>query len=223
METTLLGIVTDVRPQPWKAPLAILVTELGIAMEVRSLKPQIELYPIDVTEFGMIVVLHPAINSFVAVSIIALQLLRESYTVFPLSTIIDVRLLQLINGLSPFVFAISVTELGIVTVDILQLAKALPSMRLMELGSSIDVRPVQSIKASYCISVTLLGKVMEVRPLRPSKAPYPMEVTLLGMIVFVLPAINVFDDVSIIALQLSRESYFILPLSTSIELRTLQP
>ena len=73
---------------------AILLTEFGIDIEVRSLKSHIELYPIDATEFGIIVVLHPAINSFVAVSIIALQLLRESYTVFPLSTIIDIRLLQ---------------------------------------------------------------------------------------------------------------------------------
>ena len=69
---TLFGIVTDVRPlQPPKAPFPILVTPLGI-----------------------IVFLHPAINSLEAVLIIALQLFRESYTVFPLSTTIEVRLVQ---------------------------------------------------------------------------------------------------------------------------------
>ena len=49
-----------------------------------------------------------------------------------------------------------------------------------------------------------------------------MDVTLLGIIVFLHPAIKVFDDVSMIALQLLRESYFSLPLSTLIEVRPLQ-
>ena len=44
-----------------------------------------------------------------------------------------------------------------------------------------------------------------------------MFVTLLGIVVFLQPVISVLDSVSIIALQLSRLSYFALPLSTIIE------
>ena len=44
-----------------------------------------------VTLFGIVVFLQPAIKVFDAISIIALQLLRESYFVFPVSTFIDVR------------------------------------------------------------------------------------------------------------------------------------
>ena len=44
-----------------------------------------------------------------------------------------------------------------------------------------------------------------------------MDVTELGMVVFLQPTINLFVDVSIIALQLSRESYVPLFLSTTTE------
>ena len=64
-----------------------------------------------VTELGITVFWHPAIRVLEAVSIIALQLLWLSYTVFPLSTVIEVKLSQEVNGLSPM----EVTELGIVT------------------------------------------------------------------------------------------------------------
>ena len=47
-----------------------------------------------VTEFGIIVFLQPAISVFDAVSIIALQLLRESYLLFPDDTVILERLGQ---------------------------------------------------------------------------------------------------------------------------------
>ena len=70
--------------------------------------------------------------------------------------------------------------------------------------------------------VTLLGMVIVVRPLQTLKAPLPILVTLLGMVVFLQPAISVLDVVSIIALQLSRESYFVFPDSTLIEVRLLQ-
>ena len=49
-----------------------------------------------------------------------------------------------------------------------------------------------------------------------------MEVTLLGMIVFLQPEIKVFDDVSIIALQLLRESYLVFPLATVTEVKPEQ-
>ena len=65
--------------------------------------------------------------------------------------------------------------------------------------------------------------VTEVKPLQPEKAYSPIEVTELGMIVLLHPAISVFVEVSIIALQLSRESYFVFPLSTTIEVKPEQP
>ena len=50
-----------------------------------------------------------------------------------------------------------------------------------------------------------------------------MLVTLLGIIVLLHPTNNVFDDFSIIALQLSRESYLILPDSTTMDVKLPQP
>ena len=50
-----------------------------------------------------------------------------------------------------------------------------------------------------------------------------MLVTLLGMVVFMQPEINVFEDVSIIALQLLRESYIVFPLSTFTDVKLEQP
>jgi hypothetical protein len=50
-----------------------------------------------------------------------------------------------------------------------------------------------------------------------------MDVTLLGMVELQHPAIKVFDDLSIIALQLSRESYIVFPLSTVIDDGPIQP
>ena len=70
----------------------------------------------------------------------------------------------------------------------------------------MEFRPLQPLKALLAIDVTLLGMVTEVRPLQLQNAPSPMDVTLLGIIVFLHPKINVFDAVSIMALQLLRES-----------------
>ena len=67
--------------------------------------------------------------------------------------------------------------------------------------------------------VTLLGMVTEVRLVQSSKALLPMLVTLLGIMVFLQPTISVFDAVSIIALQLLRESYTVFPDSTTMEVR----
>ena len=63
-----------------------------------------------VTELGIIVVLHPAINSLAEVFMIALQDSLESYTVFPDSTSMDVKPLQYWKAQLP----INVTELGMV-------------------------------------------------------------------------------------------------------------
>ena len=97
--------------QPWKALLPMLVTLLGMVTAVRLLQPLRALSPILVTSLGIMVFLHPVINLLDDVSIITLQLLRESYILFPDSTLIDVRPLQLEKALSPML----VTLLGMVT------------------------------------------------------------------------------------------------------------
>ena len=78
---------------------------------VKPLQPENAPGPIEVTELGIIVFSHPLINVFVAVSIMALQFSRESYTELPLSTFMLVKPLQLPNALLP----IEVTDLGMVT------------------------------------------------------------------------------------------------------------
>ena len=89
ISVTELGIVSEVKPvHSRKASSPIVVTELGIDTEVKPLQ-QLKAYPpISVTELGIVVFLQPLINLFVEDSIIALQLLRESYTLFPLVTTI---------------------------------------------------------------------------------------------------------------------------------------
>ena len=118
MLVTLTGIVTLVKPlQPSKAPPPMLVTLFGIVILVKPLQPSkakepmlvtllpiVTLdkprqplkaqYPMLVTLLGIVVFLQPVINVLVKVAIIALQLSRESYTVFPDSTIIDSKPLQ---------------------------------------------------------------------------------------------------------------------------------
>ena len=92
-------MVTLVKPlHSWNAYSPIEVTELGMVTLVKPLQPENELLPIVVTEFGIIVFLHPLINVFVAVSIMALQFSRESYTELPLSTFMLVRPLQSRNA-----------------------------------------------------------------------------------------------------------------------------
>ena len=58
------------------------------------------------------------------------------------------------------------------------------------------------------MEVTELGMVIEVSPMQPLKAPVPMVLIVFGIKEFLQPAIKVLDAVSIMALQLSRESYF---------------
>ena len=74
-----LGMVILVSPlHPENAKLPMFVTLLGIVILVISLHPENAEAPIEVTEFGMMVFLHPAINVLLEVSMIALQLFRES-------------------------------------------------------------------------------------------------------------------------------------------------
>ncbi len=69
------------------------------------------------------------------------------------------------------------------------------------------------------MEVTELGITILVMPLQKLNAAKPMAVTVLGMIVFMQPRTRVLDAVSIMALQLLRESYTVLPLSTVILVR----
>jgi hypothetical protein len=69
-----------------------------------------------------------------------------------------------------------------------------------------DVKPSQPEKEDSPMLVTLFGMVTEVKPSQPEKALFPMLVTLFGITDELEPTINVLVAVSIIALQLSRES-----------------
>ena len=65
--------------------------------------------------------------------------------------------------------------------------------------------------------------VISVKPVQPEKALQPIEVTPLGIVVFWHPCINLFDKVSIIALQFCRLSYLLLASSTEILINPLHP
>ena len=127
------------------------------------------------------VFLHPLNKVLVLVSIIALQLLRESYFELPLATVIDLKLLQLENAPS----AILVTLWGMLIEERAQPVKAFSPMLVTLLGMMIEVRLLQSWKALYPICVTLLGIVIDVNPLQPLKAREPILVTLLGIVMAV--------------------------------------
>ena len=99
----------------------MLVTELGIVIEVRLEQLQKADFPMLVTEFGIIVFLHPTIKTLELVVIMALQSFLESNLLFSFSTIIEVKL----KVFAKTKFPILVTEFGIVT----------------------DVRPVQPLNA----------------------------------------------------------------------------
>ena len=149
------------------------VTLSGILIAVKPVQPSKALLPIEVTPSGIIVFTHPFINVFEAVSMSALQSLRESYTLFPSSTMIEVKF-------------------------------------------------VQFRKTPLPMLVTLSGIVIDAKPVQPSKALLPIEVTPSGIIVFTHPFINVFEAVSISALQPYRESYTLFPSSTTMEVKPLQ-
>lgn len=95
--------------------------------------------------------------------------------------------------------------------------KACSPIVVTELGMVTEVNPEQLEKAPLPIEVTELGMFIEVSPEQPEKASFPIVVTELGMVVFLQPTTNLFVDVCIIALQLSRESYVSLFLSTATE------
>ncbi len=73
-------------------------------------------------------------------------------------------------------------------------------------GMFMDVKPLQYSKAHWPIVFTLFGMVIDVKLLQRLKAEAPMLVTLLGILVVEHPIYSVLVAVSIMALQLSRES-----------------
>ena len=110
MLVTLLGIVMEVKPWQFaKAIFPMLVTLLGIVMEVRLLQLWKAPSPMLVTLLGIIVFLQPAISVLDDVSIIALQSLL-SYLVFSLATTMLVRPVQPPKAATPML----VTLLGMV-------------------------------------------------------------------------------------------------------------
>ena len=81
------GISIEVNfSQPLNALFPIVVTEFGILMSFKPLQPMNELSPMVVTELGITVFEHPLISVLVKVSMMALQLPRESYTLLSSDT-----------------------------------------------------------------------------------------------------------------------------------------
>ena len=105
----------------------------------------------------MIVFLHPAINMFETFSIIALQLSRESYLVFPDSTTILIRP-QYPNALLPML----VTEFGMVTLPRPERKNADLPMLVTEFGM-VTLPRLQSSNANWPMFVTEFGMTMLVR------------------------------------------------------------
>ena len=135
-----------VRLVPVNAPTPIEVTELGIVMLVSPLQLPNASSLMDVMEFGMTVFWQPTINELLAVSMMALELLRESYIGLLFATLILVSPLQPENAQLP----IEVTELGM----------------------SILVSPLQPENADSPIDVTELGMMMLVRLVMPLAKPF---------------------------------------------------
>ena len=96
-------------------------------------------------------------------------------------------------------------------------------IEVTELGMVMLVRPLQLLNAQSPMEVTELGIVMLAKTLQLMKAESPINVTELGMIEFLQPRISVLVDVSIMALQSSRESKVGLSLATDMLVRAEQP
>ena len=143
------------------AHFPMLVTLLGMMMEAKLVHPSNATSPMLVTLLGITVELQPRINVFVAVSIMALQLFLESYTVFPFSITMLKREKQPTNASSP--------------------------MLVMLLGMVMDAKPLQPLNAKFPMFVTLFGMVMVVKLEQFMNAHPPMFVTLFGMGIEVKP------------------------------------
>ena len=171
----------------------MLVTELGMVTEVRPLQPLKAEVAISLVPF--FIAMAPSGFLPLYPSKILLRYSKPSFCVLyhPVP----------LKAYSPML----VTEFGMVTeVRPVQPENALLPMVVTLLGMVTEVRPVQPLKAEFPMLVTEFGMVTEVRHLKPLKASSPMLVTELGITVLTHPFINLLLRVSIIALQLSRES-----------------
>lgn len=120
--------------------------------------------------------------------------------------------------------SMDVTLLGMVTeTKLLHPSKTNGLIFVIPSGMITLVNPLHPWKAPKPMDVTLLGMVILFKPLQPLKAQSPIDVILLGMMVFEQPLTNLFEAVSIMALQFSRESYMTLLSSTTIVTNPLQP
>ena len=111
MVVTLSGMVMEARAeQPENALSPMVVTLSGMVIDAREEQPENAPLQITFTPSGIRVVdLHPAISLLVAVSMIALQLFRPSYTLLELSTSTEAREVQHAKTPRP----IWITEFGI--------------------------------------------------------------------------------------------------------------
>ena len=126
------------------------------------------------TLVGITVWAFPAINLFVAVSTIPLQLSLESNTLLLGSTVIVVIPVFANNPL-----LIVVTLAGMCN-DLRPVhpKNTVPSIVVTLLGITRDVNPVQPSNALDPIIFILLGMVTEVRLVQSLNAPHPILVTL---------------------------------------------
>ena len=119
---------SDIVRHPRKTPAPIEEICFGSSNDVKP-QPEKAYSPNPVTERGIVVVRHPRISTFELLRIMALQLSRESYIVFPLSTFISFKPVQNENAEE----AMLVTLDGISKLSrFLQLKKALVLMLLTE-------------------------------------------------------------------------------------------
>ena len=154
------SIVTLLNPlQPEKAQPWMFVTLAGMEMEISPLFEK-ALEPMLVTLLGIVVPLQPRISVFVAVSMTALQLSRESYVVLSSSTVMVIRLVQLLKAMLSTLATVSpMTTVSRVDTPF----NHVPTVGQCRVA---DTRP-DPLKALDAIVVTLLGISMEVKPVQP--------------------------------------------------------
>ena len=165
---------------------SILVTVLGISMDMSPLHPLNARSTMAVTPLGTKLFLQPAISSLVAVSMIALQFSRLSYVGLPSSTMMLSSPLHSANA--PFL--IVVILLGILMlVSPVQPLNIYNPMFVHLSGTVKFVSPVQSrnVYPPVKFNLSLFGSSILVSPVHPANAAYLMVVTLFGTLMLVSP------------------------------------
>jgi hypothetical protein len=121
------------------APHDIFVTDVGIDIDSREVRCEKACAPISTTDSGIVVVQHPTRILFAAVSMIALQLSRESKILLPSATTTDTKEEQPIKGLPKLWSPNLCTDAGIAT-DLIdtQSLKALLPIHSTPSGITID-------------------------------------------------------------------------------------